>query len=551
MAMIAVAASLNAFSFARSLQAEAERFAISEATAAHWETSFYNEEARAIAHALLAFHELKGEDRRVVEERLRAGYANGAELVGAYMMQTIATIDRNMARALPEPVRAAMGEHRAALTAFHAALGASLQSPPASRAAMREAFDKLNALRATVGDRRKAVSERLSAVADAAFARESAAQRAMAWVLALSTAGSLLVVGVLLLGMCVELRRFVVVTGAALNDFRAARAVSFPRHLLKRGEFAAIAAAIDGLERERDQLARKRQDSLETANARHERVSALESAVRAFESRVKVVSAHIDSSASSLDSAASNLGVTTRATMDGVDSLSTASGATSDLVRIVAATSEEMEVAVSSMSRQLQMTTQAVAKANGLASTTSEIVDELGKATTQIGEVIALIKSIADQTNLLALNATIEAARAGESGRGFAVVASEVKSLAAHTARATQDVASHIATIQGASDKATRSVEAIVDAMAEAERNAVEMSSVVSQQNNAVSELSSSAQTASSHANAMRDETSAMLVRLSAAAETIEGVTAAALDLRRASGEINAAVGDFLTKAAA
>lgn len=64
----------------------------------------------------------------------------------------------------------------------------------------------------------------------------------------------------------------------------------------------------------------------------------------------------------------------------------------------------------------------------------------LEETSTQIKEIIGIVKSIADQTNLLALNASIEAARAGEHGLGFAVVADEVRKLAEQTGNSVTNV---------------------------------------------------------------------------------------------------------------
>lgn len=72
------------------------------------------------------------------------------------------------------------------------------------------------------------------------------------------------------------------------------------------------------------------------------------------------------------------------------------------------------------------------------------MVQALNTSSSEIKDVIEIVKSIANQTNLLALNSAIEAARAGDHGKGFAVVADEVRKLADQTKSSVEQIATLI-----------------------------------------------------------------------------------------------------------
>jgi len=84
---------------------------------------------------------------------------------------------------------------------------------------------------------------------------------------------------------------------------------------------------------------------------------------------------------------------------------------------------------------------QAARDASEFTSQSTETVERLARAGTEIRKVTDAIDVVARQTKLLALNAAIEAAHAGDAGRGFAVVAEEVKKLAADAGSAASTIA--------------------------------------------------------------------------------------------------------------
>jgi methyl-accepting chemotaxis protein len=127
---------------------------------------------------------------------------------------------------------------------------------------------------------------------------------------------------------------------------------------------------------------------------------------------------------------------------------------------------------------------------------TDDRINELSQAAGRIGDVVKLITAVAEQTNLLALNATIEAARAGEAGRGFAVVAQEVKTLAAQTAKATDEISTQIAGMQTATQVSVTAIKEIGSTIGRISEIATTIASAVEEQGAATQEIARNVQQA-------------------------------------------------------
>ncbi len=232
--------------------------------------------------------------------------------------------------------------------------------------------------------------------------------------------------------------------------------------------------------------------------------------------------------ADELQNSASSMSTIAEGTTDQSARVAAAAEQTASNVQAVAASAEELSSSIKEIARQVTQSTSIAQNAVEQATRTEAMVERLVHSTQKIGEVMALIQTIAGQTNLLALNATIEAARAGEAGKGFAVVANEVKALSSQTAKATDEIANQIQAIRDATGSTVDAIREIGTTIGQMNEIAGSIAAAVEEQGAATQEIARSVQQA---AHGTQD-----------VMQTIVGV-------REASGQVDAAAALVLNAA--
>jgi len=132
------------------------------------------------------------------------------------------------------------------------------------------------------------------------------------------------------------------------------------------------------------------------------------------ESAVQVASASEELNATSQQITANSEETSAQA-----DVVSKAAQTVSQNLQTVATGAEEMGASIKEIAKNATEAAKIATSAVKVAEDTTVTVSKLGDSSTEIGQVIKVITSIAQQTNLLALNATIEAARAGEQAKAL------------------------------------------------------------------------------------------------------------------------------------
>ncbi len=263
--------------------------------------------------------------------------------------------------------------------------------------------------------------------------------------------------------------------------------------------------------------------------AAEERRAVLARIADEFERSIGSVIQTTTKAAGELQSSAQSMSGIVSGTTDQSAKVAAAAEQTSKNVQTVSSSAEQLSSSIQEIAKQVTQSTSIAQNAVEQASRTESMVEKLVHATQKIGEVMALIQTIAGQTNLLALNATIESARAGEAGKGFAVVANEVKALSAQTAKATEEITSQIEAIRNATGSTVTAIREIGATIGQMNEIAEAIAAAVEEQGAATKEIARSVQQA---------------------AQGTQGVMQHIVGVREASGHVGAAAAQVLSAAA-
>ncbi|MBF0242559.1 MAG: methyl-accepting chemotaxis protein [Desulfamplus sp.] len=251
-------------------------------------------------------------------------------------------------------------------------------------------------------------------------------------------------------------------------------------------------------------------------------------------SSVKIMAEQASGVAADAETAKENTHAVSRAMVD-----------TSANLNSVAAATEEMSATIGEVASNAERGRVVGERASKQAAEITKMMQTLGQAAKEIGQVTETITEISSQTNLLALNATIEAARAGEAGKGFSVVANEIKALARQTAGATEDIKSKINGVQNSASSAVGDMVKVNSVIQEMEQIISSIATAIEEQASVTRDLSDNISTASA---GVQDSAERMAEADEASNEIsrkIGELSSALVDLKQGGEQVNASAAEM------
>jgi len=300
----------------------------------------------------------------------------------------------------------------------------------------------------------------------------------------------------------------------------------------QRDEIGEMAKSVQVFKENAIEKARLTAEQTVENEKREARAQHIDELCKKFDGNISGVVGAVSAASNEVELSAVSMSTTAEQTSQQSSVVASASEEATANVQTVASAAEELASSIAEIARQVDDSTRNAQNAVNEAEKTNDTVKSLSEAGQKIGDVVQLINDIASQTNLLALNATIEAARAGEAGKGFAVVASEVKSLANQTAKATDEIGTQIATLQGATGDAVSAIEGIGVMIGEISEISTTVASAVEEQRAATGEISRNVQEA---ATGTQEVTS----NISGVHEAAQETGSAAVQVKNAATELS------------
>ncbi|WP_022682084.1 methyl-accepting chemotaxis protein [Sphingobium bisphenolivorans] len=226
--------------------------------------------------------------------------------------------------------------------------------------------------------------------------------------------------------------------------------------------------------------------------------------------------------------------------------MAVAAAQTADNLNGIAASGRELGLLFQSMEDEVRRAGDAIRAAVDQARQGSAQTRALSAEADGIGEITALIDSIARATTTLALNAGIEAARAGEAGRGFAVVAREVKSLAGQTREAAAEIARRVELVRNSVDLVARGHEHMGGAVATAGRLSASVFGAVARHGAFSREMAGNVEEAGRSSDHIRTSASQISLNADAAAQGARMMRSAASRLVEEAQRLDARASSFI-----